>query len=131
MHRRPFILHVCWRDHPPSLVDAVLARAGFGVLPATSTDSAMSQLSCADAIVICACWQAEEKHSLIVALRERSSAPVICINNNSHACSACTQADRYHPEELVAIIRGKLAKRRLPNTAVVHPLRVLCPTDVA
>ncbi len=121
MRRRPFVLHICCRDHPPSLVDAVLARAGFGVLPATSVDAAMSHLSRADAIVICACWQAEEKHSLVGALRKRSSAPVICVNNSSHACSACTEADRYHPEELVAIIRDKLADRKFPNTTVAPP----------
>lgn len=121
MHRRPFVLHVCCRDHLPSLVDAVLARAGFGVLPATSVDAAMSQLSHADAVVICACWEIEKKHSLIAVLRKRSSAPVICINEDLHACSACTEADRYHPEDLIAIIRGKLGSRKLPNTAVVRP----------
>ncbi len=121
MHRRAFVLHVCCRDHPPSLVDAVLARAGFGVLPATSVDAAMSHLSRADAIVICACWQAEEKHRLIGALRKLSSVPVICINNTWHGCSACTEADRYYPEELVAIIRDKLATRKSPNPAGARP----------
>lgn len=108
MQRRPYVLYVCDRDHQTTLGEAVLARAAFGVLPARTIEDAMGQLSLADAVVICSCWPSERKHSLIDAVRTRSTAPVVCINKDSHACCACTEADRFHPEQLVAGIRSKL-----------------------
>lgn len=114
MQHRPLVLHICRRDHNPSLVEAVLARAGFGVLPARTLEQAAMQLRRADVIVISSCWSTEEKHTLMVGLRTASTAPLVCVTATPHGCCACTEADPFDPDALISAIQHSLAMRLAP-----------------
>ncbi len=117
MQRRPCVLHLCRRNHPPSHVEAVLARSGFGVFPAKTLNEAMMRLPHADAIVISCCWSIEEKHELLDALAAHTTAPFFCLNESHHGCCACTEADRFDPKALVAAIQQRLGIRAMPATS--------------
>ncbi len=108
MRHRPFVLHICRRDHNPSLVEAVLARGGFGVLPARTLGEAARQRSRADVITICSCWSTEEKHKLLEVLRIVSPASLVCLTGSPHGCCACTEVDIFDPDALVAAIQRSL-----------------------
>lgn len=128
MQRRPCVLYLCRRNHPPSHVEAVLARSGFGVFPAKTLDEAMKPLPHADAIVISCCWTVEEKHQLLEALTVHSTAPVFCLNENRHGCCACIEADRFDPKALVAAIQQRLGiDARLATAAAAKPAAAVDP----
>ncbi len=118
MHHRPFVLHIFRRNHQPCLIGTVLAAAGFGVVPATTSTEAMNHSLRVDAILICSCWATEDKHALLDTLRTRREVPVICVNDFPHDCAACAEADPFRPEALVAIIREKIACGKKPNRTV-------------
>ncbi len=117
MQRRPFVLHLCRRDHPPCHAEAVLARAGWAVLPAMNLAQAIALLPHADVVVISSCWAFEEKHDLITAVKQRSSVPLICVQEASHQCGSCSEVNCLDPAGLVDAIRRTLQTARRPAYA--------------
>ncbi len=110
--RRSYVLHICRRSHPPTHVEAVLTRLGYGVLPAATLSEAMSQLSLADVVLISSCWAQDERHRLIATLRQRSTIPTICMSDSAaYLCGCCTEVSDTDPAALVVAIARAIEQR--------------------